>query len=374
MQQNFCPRRFKESIAGKPSVTLEELLQRAEKYIRIEETTGLKTPDERRPPPPNTYTQFAPLNARLSKVLIVAERHSLIQPPRPLRESSKRAKSDKYYHFHRDRGYTTEDYFHLKQEIKRLICKGYLTEFIDTTNNKKSRSMLTSDDQGYQGRGGGENLPTTGVIAFIFGGPANRDLSNARRALLCTVSEVNSYTLSKELTFRESDLEGRREQYNDFLVISATLSNFWVKKILVDSGNSADIIFNDTFLKLNIDNVYVSLVITPLTGFKCEVVEVLGEVALPFSLGSYPRRITKMVKFLVVNTPSTYNMIFGRLSLNLFRAITSTYHMKLKFSTSEGIECYANTLQKISANLKQQGGGDDLPKMGKRKLVHSHEE
>ncbi|KAI3446591.1 hypothetical protein Pfo_003256 [Paulownia fortunei] len=344
---------FKKSIAGKPPETLKELLQRVEKYIYIEEAMRLPTLekrkqlDEKRPEgrneerhhsPPNSYTRFA-----------------LIQPPHPLRESSKRAKSDKYFCFHQNRGHTTEDYFYLKQEIERLIRKGYLIEF-------------------RHDRGGRENLPMAGVIVVISGGPGSGDSSNGRRALLRAAS--------RELAFGEFDLEGRREQHNDALVISATLSNFWVKKILVDNRSSADIILYDAFLKLRIDNAQLSLMNTPLTEFGGEVVETLGEVALPFSLGSYPKRVTKMVKFLVVNTSLTYNMILERPSLNLFRAIASIYHMKLKFYISEGIseaigdqrmarECYVNTLRKISTNLKRQEGGDDLPKKGKRKLVNS---
>ncbi|KAL0308997.1 UNVERIFIED_CONTAM: hypothetical protein Sradi_5842000 [Sesamum radiatum] len=44
-----------------------------------------------------------------------------------------------------------------------------------------------------------------------------------------------------------------------------------------------------------------------------------------------------MVKFLVVKAPSAYNIILERPSLNLFRAIASTFHMKLKFPTSVGV-------------------------------------
>ncbi|KAL0366950.1 UNVERIFIED_CONTAM: hypothetical protein Sradi_3585100 [Sesamum radiatum] len=80
---------------------------------------------------------------------------------------------------------------------------------------------------------------------------------------------------------------------------------------------------------------------------------------LPISLGSYPKRVTKMVKFLVVDAPSAYNVILGRPSLNSFQAIASTYHLKLKFPTPNGIgeevgdrrqarECYANSLKKES--------------------------
>ncbi|KAL0346473.1 UNVERIFIED_CONTAM: hypothetical protein Scaly_1663300 [Sesamum calycinum] len=40
IQQNLLPRRFKESIAGKPPSTMEDLLMRSQKYIRIEESNA----------------------------------------------------------------------------------------------------------------------------------------------------------------------------------------------------------------------------------------------------------------------------------------------------------------------------------------------
>ncbi|KAL0319789.1 UNVERIFIED_CONTAM: hypothetical protein Sradi_5240400 [Sesamum radiatum] len=42
MQQNLRRGRFRESIAGKPPATLDELLVRVEKYIRIEETSDVR--------------------------------------------------------------------------------------------------------------------------------------------------------------------------------------------------------------------------------------------------------------------------------------------------------------------------------------------
>ncbi|KAL0303507.1 UNVERIFIED_CONTAM: hypothetical protein Sradi_6218800, partial [Sesamum radiatum] len=38
IQQNLSPERFKESIAGKPPNTMEDLLMQSQKYIRIEES------------------------------------------------------------------------------------------------------------------------------------------------------------------------------------------------------------------------------------------------------------------------------------------------------------------------------------------------
>ena len=44
-----------------------------------------------------------------------------------------------------------------------------------------------------------------------------------------------------------------------------------------------------------------------------------------------------MIDFLVVNCPSSYNVILGRPTLNCLKAATSTYCLKVKFLTTHGI-------------------------------------
>lgn len=46
---------------------------------------------------------------------------------------------------------------------------------------------------------------------------------------------------------------------------------------------------------------------------------------------------TKQVDFLVVDCPSTYNVILGRPTLNCLKVVTSTYCLKAKFPTPYGI-------------------------------------
>ena len=41
--------------------------------------------------------------------------------------------------------------------------------------------------------------------------------------------------------------------------------------------------------------------------------------------------------FLVVRAPSAYNAILDRFGLNTLRAVVSTYHLKFKFPTSQGV-------------------------------------
>ena len=72
---------------------------------------------------------------------------------------------------------------------------------------------------------------------------------------------------------------------------------------------------------------------TPLVGFRRTKVFPLGAVTLSVMVGNYPQQITKDVTFLVVDCLSTYNAIFGRPTLNSWKAVTSTYHLMIKFLT-----------------------------------------
>ncbi|KAL0349726.1 UNVERIFIED_CONTAM: hypothetical protein Sradi_4121800 [Sesamum radiatum] len=142
----------------------------------------------------------------------------------------------------------------------------------------------------------------------------------------------------QEIVFVNQDLEKDVVANNDEVVISATIANFWVKKVLVDGDSSTNIIFYKAFLHIGINNTELTRVNTPLASFNGSIVEHVGELMLPMSLGSYSRRVANMVKYLVVDAPSTYNFILVRPNLNSFQTIVSTYHLKLKFPTPGGIE------------------------------------
>uniref|UniRef100_A0A2N9J520 Uncharacterized protein n=1 Tax=Fagus sylvatica TaxID=28930 RepID=A0A2N9J520_FAGSY len=70
---------------------------------------------------------------------------------------------------------------------------------------------------------------------------------------------------------------------------------------------------------------------------------------------THPKQAMKKVNFLVVDCPSAYNVIIGRPTLNRLRAVTSTYHLLVRFPTENGIgemkgdqamarECYLTTV------------------------------
>lgn len=60
-------------------------------------------------------------------------------------------------------------------------------------------------------------------------------------------------------------------------------------------------------------------------------------VELLVTTGNHPNQAMTFINFLVVNTPSVYNVIIGCLTLNALRVVTSTYHLAMNFPTATGV-------------------------------------
>ncbi|KAL0359468.1 UNVERIFIED_CONTAM: hypothetical protein Sangu_0796200 [Sesamum angustifolium] len=125
------------------------------------------------------------------------------------------------------------------------------------------------------------------------------------------VEPVNNAPL---IQFDQEERRGSRTQGNDALVIRALLANYEIEW-----------------------GAPLEAVDTPLYGFAGEVVHPRGMISLPLTLEITPLRKTCLLKFLVLDIPSAYNVILGRPTLNAFRAIISTYHLKIKFLVIGGV-------------------------------------
>ena len=163
------------------------------------------------------------------------------------------------------------------------------------------------------------------------------------------------------ITFSDSDMECCQDPHDDPLVIRVVIANKTVHRVLVNNGSSADIIFASAFDKMGIINEKLASINAHLWGFSIERVLPLGSTQLLLTLGDPPCQATTTVRFLIMDDPSTYNILLGRPSLNAIRAIPSAYHMVIKFPTANGVgmvqgdqriarECY-------SASMKQKAIG-----------------
>ena len=135
------------------------------------------------------------------------------------------------------------------------------------------------------------------------------------------------------IEFSEDDAQHLRHPYDDALVVSIQVGDYNTYRVLVNNGNSADILYYPAFQQMRINKEWVAPTNTPLVRFGGTKVYQFGVVMFLVTVGDYPQKITKDVTFLVVNCSSTYNAILERPSINSWKAVTSTYHLMIKFST-----------------------------------------
>ena len=99
----------------------------------------------------------------------------------------------------------------------------------------------------------------------------------------------------------------------------------------MDNGSSVDIIYLSTFQQLKVDLKKLRPFESPLISFSGDKVYPRGIMTLMVVASSYPFQVTNQHNFLVVDSPSSYNVIIGRPTLNSWIATMSTYYLKVKF-------------------------------------------
>ncbi|KAL0446381.1 UNVERIFIED_CONTAM: hypothetical protein Slati_1766000 [Sesamum latifolium] len=117
--------------------------------------------------------------------------------------------------------------------------------------------------------------------------------------------------------------------------------------------------FGPTDTQMELSDTLLEPVDTSLYDFAREVVYLLGQILLPLSFRMESNK--KMICFLIIDIPSTYNVILGPPVLNTFQVVVFTYHMKMKFSARKGVgevtgkqhttrKCYVESVKKGNKN------------------------
>ncbi|GAV58953.1 hypothetical protein CFOL_v3_02486 [Cephalotus follicularis] len=293
-----------------------------------------------------SYNTFAPLLDTRTRILAVEQDKVHFQWPEKLRTPAENRNVEKYCWYHRDHGHDTEECRQLKNQIEDLIRKGHLRKYVDR-DAPQGRREQRREEAPRQPEEQQQQQPR-GVIHTISGGVASGgDHSNARKAYGRQSLAVQQVPHSKRLrtggdeeviTFSEADYEGVRLPHDDPVVVTLLVELFTIKRILIDSGSSADILYKHAFDQLRISAEQLKPVKTPLVGFAGETIHPLGSINLFVVAGMTPRQTQVEMTFLVVHTPSPYNAIVGRPGLNLLEAIVSTRHLLMKFPTKFGVE------------------------------------
>ena len=101
-----------------------------------------------------------------------------------------------------------------------------------------------------------------------------------------------------------------------------------MKRVLVDQGNGAKIMYPDLYEGLRLKLEDLACYDSPLVGFDGKFVIPRSQIRLPVQASS---EVVK-VDFIVVDAYSFYTAIAARPWLHALRAISSTLHLKVKIS------------------------------------------
>ena len=115
------------------------------------------------------------------------------------------------------------------------------------------------------------------------------------------------------------------------------VEEFNIHRVFIDNRSSADIIYLPASQQRKLLKKRFKPFTSPLVSFTRDRIVLRGIVTLTIIVGTYLAQVTKNIDFLIVNCPSTYNIILGRPARNRLRAITSTYYLKVKFSTAHKV-------------------------------------
>jgi len=387
MALTLQPNPFANNVYLRPPASMHELKLRAADYVRMEEmqtlhtkfcndyaaTTANPTPQPNprldtypREPRQPCFTRYAPLTVARSRILDEDLQADLIPPPRKT-TTPPNADMTKYCRYHRNHGHTTEECKALQDKIEELVCAGHFRRFIrrdDHSSSSWSRHPPRSDHRRPQHDARHDRHPTQptsqepkpartditpvdpplrGTINTISGHFASwGSTSSTRKRHLRHIQSINHITHSHHkrrmppIIFTDDDFHGLDHQQDDPMVIIVEIKNYAVKKVLVDQGSSVDILYWATYQKLQLPDTAMVPYDEPIYGFSGEQVSTQGYIDLHTVFREGTQTKTIPIRFLIVDAPTSYNILLGRHSLNTLGAVVSTPHLAMKFPAPSG--------------------------------------
>uniref|UniRef100_A0A2N9HSY3 RNase H type-1 domain-containing protein n=1 Tax=Fagus sylvatica TaxID=28930 RepID=A0A2N9HSY3_FAGSY len=325
--------KLRQSLAKKPPPDMSNLMSRIEQHVRVEED-GLQpqkqsgdnvvvqkksaqpeTSRAQRNPKqsgPVTRESFQAINTTFKepifKILPQIKNKPYFAWPARLNGDPASRESMPYCAYHRERGHLTE------------TCRNYKA-LLEEVGPGWAPSPICGQ---YQASTTAERRP--GKAAHL------REVFQVSEGVTPAPKRLRK-EMTEEIIFTDRDLEGVQLPHSDALVVTMQIGDYEVKRILIDPGSSAEIMYDSLFKGLGLEHKDLDRKVDPLYGFSGESVMPVGRVTVKVHAGT----VSSPTDFWVLNSYSPYNAILGRPWLHKMKAVPSTLHQRLRFPTPEGI-------------------------------------
>ena len=147
-------------------------------------------------------------------------------------------------------------------------------------------------------------------VAHLSSGDINKNPKRARVELLLVMG------------FFDDDKIGTIQPHDDALVITLWIGGYDVKRVMVDQGNAAKIMYPDLYKGLSLKAEDLTPYSSPLVSFEGKIIIPKGQIRLPVQTGSE----VVEVDFIVVDAYSPYTSIVAKPWLHTLGAVFSTLH------------------------------------------------
>ncbi|XP_026399057.1 uncharacterized protein LOC113294899 [Papaver somniferum] len=141
--------------------------------------------------------------------------------------------------------------------------------------------------------------------------------------------------MMRPIFFSAQDVPMNGQAHSDSLVITLLIEEWGVRRILVDSGSSVEVLFYDMFKRMKLSDDILVPSTYRIYGFNGTVTIPKSEVTPRVSDGG--GYLDTLTTFCVADVALPYEAIIGRPWIAGIKGVASSYHQRLRFSTYKGI-------------------------------------
>ncbi|XP_059669418.1 uncharacterized protein LOC132314591 [Cornus florida] len=146
------------------------------------------------------------------------------------------------------------------------------------------------------------------------------------------VNILHHQSASTQIKFDRTDLLRVQIPHEDPLVVSLTVAECLVRRVLIDPGSSANVMSRDTFDWLEIKLDRLKSTGNPLLGFDGKRVEPNGTV----EVAVHAAERVLIETFVVVEIHPSYNLLIGRGWIHRVQGVPSTLHQVMRCLGPDG--------------------------------------